>query len=158
MCIYIIRYKNMMSRNNLFITAAMLACMAVLLLSCGGKKQVQGQTTEVATADTENISAYAKYLDTPFSGKPMVVDFYATWCGPCRMMSGSLDKVAGKYQFFVDVVRIDIDEKEDFARAAGISSIPTLFFVDAKGGITRQTGYMEEAELDEAFAAIAGKE
>jgi thioredoxin 1 len=57
---------------------------------------------------------------------PVVVDFYATWCGPCKAIKPALEKLAEKYQTQVRIVAIDTDENQDLASEYGIRSLPTI--------------------------------
>ena len=67
------------------------------------------------------------------AGKPVVCDFLAAWCGPCRMLAPVFEEVAAKYEGQVEFVKIDVDEEMDAARKYGISSIPNvLAFKDGK--------------------------
>jgi len=64
---------------------------------------------------------------------PVLVDFWAVWCGPCRMVAPSVDAVAEEYAGKAKVVKVDVDAEQDIAVQFGISSIPTLlFFKDGK--------------------------
>ena len=64
--------------------------------------------------------------------KPVLVDFFTTWCGPCKMMAPVIDEIAVEKAGQADVYKIDIDENMDIARAYGVASIPT--FIVFKGG------------------------
>lgn len=81
---------------------------------------------------TEQITAaewQAKVLD---SDKPVLVDFFATWCGPCKMMAPVIDEIATEKAGAVSVYKIDIDENLQIAQQYGVMSIPT--FITFKGG------------------------
>ena len=77
-----------------------------------------------------------------------VVDFWATWCGPCRMISPIVDKMAEKYAGQVNVVKCNVDESTDIPMKFGIRNIPTLLFF--KGGelVDRVVGAVSQAELE----------
>jgi len=62
------------------------------------------------------------------SERPVVVDFWATWCGPCRMVAPELEKLAEKYEGTVDVVKVDVDANPGLSQAFNILSIPTIAF------------------------------
>ena len=62
------------------------------------------------------------------SERPVVVDFWATWCGPCRMVAPELEKLAEKYEGTVDIVKVDVDANPGLSRAFNIMSIPTIAF------------------------------
>ncbi|HZK74416.1 MAG TPA: thioredoxin [Clostridia bacterium] len=92
----------------------------------------------------ENI----KHLDGPTfeadvlqASLPVVVDFYADWCGPCRMMAPSLERLAGEYAGKVTVGKLDVDVNQDIAIRYGVMAMPTLaLFRDGKL-IDRLVGY-----------------
>ena len=71
---------------------------------------------------------------------PVLVDFSASWCQPCKALAPTIDKVAGDYQGRMDVYKIDIDNAQDVAASLGIMSVPTcVFFRDGKE-VERFTG------------------
>lgn len=77
----------------------------------------------------------------------VVVDFYAEWCGPCKMLSPILDKVSKEMS--LDTYKVNVDEVEDVARQYGIMSIPTVMIFE-KGKMTKKNvGFMDDAELRE---------
>ena len=60
--------------------------------------------------------------------KLLVVDFFATWCGPCKKLSPTLDEVSEEFGDRVNIVKVDVDESEDLAMTYGIRSVPTVLF------------------------------
>jgi len=62
------------------------------------------------------------------SERPVVVDFWAAWCGPCKMVAPEMEKIAQKYAGQVDVVKVDVDANPGLSRAFNIMSIPTIAF------------------------------
>ncbi len=77
---------------------------------------------------------------------PVLVDFNATWCGPCRMLSPVLESVA-KENDKVKIVSIDVDENEDLAASYGISSIPCLILFKNGKEESRYVGFRNKEEL-----------
>jgi len=79
---------------------------------------------------------------------PVLVDFWATWCGPCRMISPIVDKLAEKYAGQVNVVKCNVDESTEIPMKYGIRNIPTLLFF--KGGelVDRVVGAAPQAEIE----------
>ncbi len=74
------------------------------------------------------------------SGKPVVIDFWAPWCGPCKMVSPIIDELAAEYEGRVIIGKCDVDDNADVASSFGIRNIPTvLFFKDGKP-VDKQVG------------------
>ena len=99
----------------------------------------------------ENIQTYLPYLrGYKYTGyMPVVIDFYATWCGPCKAFAPSLERLSAEYTGRLKVLKVDVDKNEALARAANIRSVPTLFFIDIDGNIERHMGAMPYEALKE---------
>ena len=80
------------------------------------------------------------------SDKPVLVDFFATWCGPCRMIAPIVHEVADEHQE-ITVVQIDVDEAPSLARAFGIESIPTLVAVKNGEVVGKSVGLVEKSKI-----------
>ena len=65
--------------------------------------------------------------------RPALIDFYATWCGPCKMLAPVLDELAEEYEGKIDIYKIDVDAEEELAALFGIRSVPSLLFVPMAG-------------------------
>ena len=81
------------------------------------------------------------------SQEPVVVDFWAEWCQPCKMLSPVLDRVASRYSGRLKVVKCNVDENQDIASKYAIYSIPNLLFFKDGQIVNQAVGYMGEAEL-----------
>ena len=83
---------------------------------------------------------------------PVVVDLWAPWCGPCRMLHPILDRVAERHAGRLKVVRVNVDEAPSLAARYGAQSIPTLVVLSDGGQVDRMVGAVPEPELEEFLA------
>jgi thioredoxin 1 len=83
------------------------------------------------------------------STTPVLVDFWATWCGPCRMMSPVIDSISKKYESQLKVVKLNTDENRKTAEDYCIQGIPSLLIFQQGKEIGRLMGFMPEKALDE---------
>lgn len=85
------------------------------------------------------------------SDKPVVVDFWAAWCGPCRMVAPEIDKLAAKYAGTIDVVKVDVDANPVTASRFGVMSIPTVALFEPGKPPRSAVGFRPLPELESAF-------
>ena len=95
-------------------------------------------------ADFEQTTEW-KFLGS----RPALIDFYASWCGPCKMLSPVIDELAQEYEGKVDIYKVNVDQEEDLSALFGIRTIPTLIFINAEGEPERVMGGRPKAELRE---------
>ena len=77
---------------------------------------------------------------------PCVVDFYATWCGPCRKVSPIMEKIAKEYDGMLIIYKIDVDKEPKLASTFGVRSIPTVLFIPKEGQPSKQVGALSEQQ------------
>ncbi len=83
--------------------------------------------------------------------RPVVVDFWAAWCGPCRMVAPEIEKLATKYAGVVDVFKVDVDANPNLSRSLNILSIPTIALFTPGEQPKGVVGFRRLEELEEAF-------
>src|SRR5262245_55688028 len=81
------------------------------------------------------------------SGKPVLVDFWAAWCGPCRMLGQTVEAVAGQYAESVRVVKLNVDENPNIAQCYGIRGMPTLILFQQGEEKERIVGVVDQDEI-----------
>ena len=137
--------------NNLLATAT--AVSFLLVAGCENPSAMNESSPNVKHITqgefADEVTRYAQ---------PVVVEFYATWCGPCRQLSPLLDRVAGGYTGKIKFVKVNVDESPGLAQNFQVQAIPTvLLFKDGKLA-DRVTGVPAEADLKSKLdALVAGK-
>ena len=86
--------------------------------------------------------------------QPLVVDFWATWCGPCRMVAPVIEELAKVYDGKITVGKCDVEENEDLAAEFGIRNIPTILFFKGGEVVDKLVGAQGKAKLDEKFKSL----
>ncbi len=87
-------------------------------------------------------------------GKPMVVDFWATWCGPCKMVGPTIEALAEQYAGKVNVGKVDVDENEELAAKFGIRNIPTVLFIKDGQIVDKVVGAAARPVYEEKIQAL----
>lgn len=93
------------------------------------------------------VATVATFKDIISGPKPVMVDFWAVWCGPCRMLSPTVDELAETYADKIDVVKCNVDDCQEIAMEYGIRSIPTLLFFKNGEVVDRSVGAVPREEI-----------
>lgn len=88
------------------------------------------------------------------SGKPIVLDFWATWCGPCRRVGPIIEELANDYEGQVIVGKCDIEEDEDLPMRFGVRNIPTILFIKNGEVVDKQVGAAARPVFEEKLKSI----
>lgn len=142
-----------------------LFCLTALMVlaACNSKSDNNEQQTAdnaaaqsempVATPDDEGQGEWIKQT-TIMTSKPMVIDFYATWCGPCKQLAPILDQIEQNHKGEVIFKRIDVDQEPELAQEFRVEAIPTLMFVTPKGDYQTIMGLQEAAVIEAKIAEL----
>ncbi|MDY6206677.1 MAG: thioredoxin [Prevotella sp.] len=161
-----------MKRNNKTFVA--LLAIALMVSSCGNaqgnknESNKQEVTQEKKGSKKMNVIHLTKSefmkrvanLDNPAAGwkflgdKPAIVDFYATWCGPCKQMSPILDEIAQEYEGKIDVYKVDVDKEPELSQIFNIRSVPTLLFAPKEGKPQIMAGALSYQDFKKVIAEV----
>jgi len=156
--------------------AAIIVVFSIFVMSCNAQ-QKQNTTKEKEITTNENkmktiklnkadfLVKIVNYETTPnewkyLGDKPAIIDFYADWCGPCRMVSPLLEELADEYSGKIYIYKIDTDKEQELAGLFGIRSIPSILFIPMNGQPQMSQGALPKSELKRAiddFLLASGK-
>ena len=118
---------------------------------------VRAQTVKHLTTEEfkKEIWNYSSDKDWKYLGdKPALIDFYASWCGPCKALAPVLEELAAEYGDRIYIYKINTEEEQELAAAFGIRSIPTLLFIPMEGKPQMAQGALPKASLKEAIDKV----
>jgi thioredoxin 1 len=88
--------------------------------------------------------------------KPAIIDFYAEWCGPCKMLGPVLEELATEYAGKLDIYKIDTDKEPELSARFNIQSVPSLLFAPKEGSPSMALGALPKGELVKAIKEVLG--
>ena len=133
------------------LTAACSAKTPESVASVEQGNAVSGQVQYLTTADfLLKVHDYHANPDVwKFKGdKPCLIDFYADWCRPCKMLAPVMEELAAEYAGQINVYKVNVDQEKELSAAFGIQSIPSLLFVPQDGQPAMQAGVLPKEQLD----------
>jgi thioredoxin 1 len=123
----------------------------------GDSKNVDGSSVVALTNETFKtmVFNYDKNKEWKYEGdKPAIVDFYAGWCAPCRQLSPLVEEIANEYSGKIVVYKVDTESEQLLAQNMGITGLPTLLFIPAKGQPQLSMGFLPKESLTKAVNEI----
>ena len=96
----------------------------------------------------------SNFQETALSGGVSVVDFWAEWCGPCRLIGPIVDELAKNYEGKVAIGKVNVDENPEISMKYGVRSIPTILIIKDGEVVDKQVGLTTKASLDAKIAAF----
>ncbi|MEY2639480.1 MAG: thioredoxin [Bacteroidota bacterium] len=107
-------------------------------------------TTE---AFKQDIFDYTQEKEWKYKGtKPAIIDFYADWCGPCKMVAPVLEELAGEFKDSLTIYKVDTEVEQELAAVFGIQSIPTFLFIPMEGLPMLQPGALPKKAFQQVIA------
>ena len=162
---------------KLFKTLSILIVSVMLTIGPGACSGGQNSSTSTSAVPSENYGTNDDDAQSPqtmvdeASASPqaseqvnenekiIVIDFFATWCGPCKALAPIMEKMEQKYGNRFNFKRIDVDEEPALAEQYQVSSIPTLVFINQEGEVLQQVvGLQDETTLNGIFSSLSSQE
>lgn len=122
-----------------------------------GNKLNNSSKIEFLTKETfkQKVFDYSKSKDWKYKGKvPAIIDFYAEWCRPCKMLSPFIESASESYKGKLLVYKVNTDKELELSQLFNITSIPAVLFIPANGQPQMNVGYMTKEELDKKIKEI----
>lgn len=125
----------------------MFLCLLAVLVALPGKAQVQYLTTEQFK---EKVFDYTKSREWQYQGKrPAIIDFYTTWCGPCKRLAPIMEELSEKYKGKVLFYKVDTERERELAALFNISSIPQVLYIPMYGKPQILVGLYPQEQIEE---------
>ena len=121
---------------------------------------VKNVTTKYFNENVYDLKKTDENGELKFLGKkPVLIDFYATWCGPCRALEPILDELSTEYDGEIDIYKVNTEDEMELAGAFGVMSLPTLLFIPTEGKPVMSPGAPPKQMLKELIdEKLLGKE
>ena len=155
--------------KNMYKLTAIVVGIGIVLASCGNVGAKTGNDTDNQSGDSRN-SAYVQELNAAgfntkvydmtveglkyLGDKPAIVDFTATWCGPCQRISPILEELAREYDGRIVIYKVDIDKNRNIANAFNISSIPAIMYIPLNGEPVMTVGARDKGKFKSEIGTI----
>jgi thioredoxin 1 len=110
-------------------------------------------TTKLSTQDfKDKVFDYTQSNEWKFAGElPAIVDFYADWCGPCKMVAPILEELSEEYAGKINIYKVDTEVEQELSAVFGIRSIPSILFIPADGQPMMQPGALPKDVLKQVI-------
>ena len=142
----------------------LLALMQVTNSCQGQQSSLKQEGQKSATSLIEHLTIasfkqkvfdYEKNKAWKFAGdKPCIIDFYANWCGPCRILAPTIEQIAKEYHGKIYVYKVNVDEQPELANTFGISGIPAILFCPKTDKPQMSTGVISKADFDKTIKEV----
>lgn len=123
-------------------------------VSCGNNNSGDKEIKERGAVEPKKIEA----KEIPTNGKPTLIDFSATWCGPCKLMKPVVEELEATYDDKINFVYIDVDKNQELANKFEVTAVPTFVFLDKDGVRTKMfMGTVPPEDLENEINRLISK-
>lgn len=149
--------------KTIYRAAALTAIAVASLVACGNagaKNDKKADDTKKAVMELNTEQFNAKVYDMSnddlkyLGSKPAIVDFTATWCGPCQRIAPILEELAKEYEGEIVIYKVDVDENKPLAKSFDVSSIPAVMFIPMNSEPVMTIGSRDKAKFQEQINTI----
>lgn len=121
------------------------------LLAVMGLLPIKAEVQYLTTAQfKERVYDYTKSNEWKFKGKkPVIIDFYTTWCRPCKMLAPIMEELSEKYKGRVVFYKVDIERERELANQFQVSSIPQVLYIPVNGKYQKLVGFHTQDQIEE---------
>lgn len=160
-------YVDVISKNNNIMKGKVLIAVIIsslFFINCNAEKpgSADSKSGEVSSVVPLTNATFKKMIfnydinkEWKYEGnKPAIIDFYADWCAPCRQLSPLVDEIAREYSGKIVVYKVNTDKESELAQNLGISGLPTLLFIPAKGKPQMSMGAIPKETLVKAINEV----
>lgn len=149
--------------KTIYKAAALAAISVASMIGCsnaGAKNDKKTDETRKAVVELNTEQFNAKVYDMNkedlkyLGGKPAIVDFTATWCGPCQRIAPILEELAKEYEGEIVIYKVDVDENKPLAKSFNVSSIPAVMFIPLEGEPVMTVGSRDKAKFEEEIKTL----
>ena len=136
-----------------------LLASGLMVMSCTGQTKKTETMSVKHLTKAEFLTKVVNYEANPgewnFLGdKPAIIDFYASWCGPCKAVAPILEELATEYEGRIDIYKVDTEKEQELAAVFGIRSIPSILFIPMEGQPQMAQGAMPKSSFVDAINDI----
>jgi len=137
-----------MKKLSLFAALCLLFSFATLHAQTNNSKNEKYEVVKLTQKEFQELVMDFNNKNATYKGKvPCIVDFYADWCRPCRMLHPILEELQKEYKGKLKIYRVNVDEEKALSSAYGITALPTLLMFQKQGTPVKIQGYHEKAVL-----------
>lgn len=134
--------------NTRYLGCLIAICVAIIFAGCDQPEVVRAENSAMVVVTSKNFESVVLNSD-----KPVLLDFWADWCRPCRALMPTMEELAEKHKGEIVIGKVDVDKEKDLARKFEVSQIPRLIYFK-QGEIIIENGSTSKSEIEKQIASV----